>query len=248
MAGSRVMGRPSTSASGPRTHMGHLRSWPRASGCCVTPGSFSPPSCDTNIVGCHVPGVTVRSQKPVCVKRWNQAPRKCSGNVASLRWTARACTPGPRCTRYGVGVHPGLPQEQTPHRPTRPPGRLGQHRGGSSRGHGALLPIAGQQRPWPPPSRRQALPRHSGQGAEPRPPSAPWARPWGPVVPSGCVICSLGQEARCWTTAPRATLRGPSDARYTLLLAVLAGPLFPSRRHEGLGPRCPQLLHTSSTQ
>lgn len=179
MAGSRVMGRPSTSASGPRTHMGHLRSWPCASGRCVTPGSFSPPSCDTNIVGCHVPGVAVRSQKPVCVKRWSQAPRKCSGNVASLRWTAWACTPGPGCTRRGVGTHPGLPQEQTPHRPTRPPGRLGQHRGGSSRGHGALLPTAGQQRPWPPPSRRQALlTQRAGCGAQ-----APEC-PVGPAVGS----------------------------------------------------------------
>lgn len=131
MVGSRVVGRPSNSASGPRTQTpesGHLRSQPRTSGPCVTPRGFSSPFCDMNITGYHIPGVTVRSQKPVHAKRWGQAPRKHSGNVASLGWTAKACTPDLGSTRRGVSAHPGL-QKQTPHRPTRPPGRLGQHQG-----------------------------------------------------------------------------------------------------------------------
>lgn len=70
--GSRVTCKRTASASGLRTWMvvsGRLGSQPRDSSCSVPLGSLSLPFSDTVVRICHIPEVTVRSQKLVHVTR-----------------------------------------------------------------------------------------------------------------------------------------------------------------------------------
>lgn len=164
-----------------------------------------------------------------------------------------------KCRLIGVdgqGLHPGprkhkarsrRPQKQTPHRPTRPPGRLGQHQGTRGSCYLSLsskgLAPPRRQRRWRPDSASRA--RSPG----PRVSRGPAG---GSRLASGCVIFSLGWEVRCCNTAlhpvTACQLCGSSNPRQTPLLAVLPDHCSPPHDTRDSGPgatsSCTRLAHS----